>query len=673
MTVDRFPFGMRVLAVDDDPTCLKVLESLLHCCDYHVTTTNQAIRALELLRENKDKFDLVISDVHMPDMDGFKLLELVGLEMDLPVIMISAYGDTETVMKGITHGACDYLLKPVRIEELKNIWQHVIRRRKVEPKDHNNAGHGDDGEGGKGAVTTGVADLNGKLSRKRKDQNEEDDDEFEENGNDNEDSTSQKKPRVVWSMDLHRKFVAAVNQLGIDKAVPKRILDLMNVEKLTRENVASHLQKYRLYLKRISSVASQQANIAAALGGKEIPYLPMGAFDGLGDFHGLAGSGQLPRTPFASFQTGGMLGRLNSPTGLGLGGLSSSGMSQLSHAQNSSNSINELGKLRRATLQGNQHGNPLQGMPHSLELDQLQQVNSNSHQIELSSSLDASRAFSVVQPQVQRIGGFRDSGLSSGSCNNSFLNVPNNMLVQGNQQRTISGGLGNQSSNDTWQSAVPSTGYSATHLPIGAPFNLDDLSQGNLRDNISSIATHIEMNPFDVSPRSEITSALHDSPTVRDPQSQAGSVSVNRQVGSGDMDVNSKFSNFGSMGHGVRQNMNYAPKQKFDYHKQDFIQNPNNTLNPPLNSGLSNHAIMSSMGQTLGQNNGVGNRKMHMTFIGQSNGGAPFRMQQFEHEKSTTDSLMNLKEEYPFENAKLQGGFNPTNASSFDDLMSAMI
>ena len=53
---------------------------------FAVTTTSQAITALKMLRENRNKFDLVISDVHMPDIDGFKLLELVGLEMDLPVI-----------------------------------------------------------------------------------------------------------------------------------------------------------------------------------------------------------------------------------------------------------------------------------------------------------------------------------------------------------------------------------------------------------------------------------------------------------------------------------------------------------------------------------------------------------------------------------------------------------
>ncbi|KAI3787926.1 hypothetical protein L2E82_00442 [Cichorium intybus] len=68
------------------------------------------------------------------------------------------------------------------------------------------------------------------------------DEDVEENGHESHDPFAQKKPGVVCSIDLHRKFVTAVNQLGIEKAVPKRILDLMNVDGITRENVASHLQ-----------------------------------------------------------------------------------------------------------------------------------------------------------------------------------------------------------------------------------------------------------------------------------------------------------------------------------------------------------------------------------------------------------------------------------------------
>ncbi|TQE11157.1 hypothetical protein C1H46_003163 [Malus baccata] len=190
---DQFPIGMRVLAVDDDPICLKLLEALLRRCQYHVTTTSQAITALKLLRENKDKFDLVISDVHMPDMDGFKLLELVGLEMDLPVIMLSVNGDHKLVMKGITHGACDYLLKPVRIEQLKNIWQHVIRRKKVDSKDRNSGNQDKSagcGEGGVGSVGTGNSDQNAKLNKKRKDQNDGEDEDHDEDEYENDDPST---------------------------------------------------------------------------------------------------------------------------------------------------------------------------------------------------------------------------------------------------------------------------------------------------------------------------------------------------------------------------------------------------------------------------------------------------------------------------------------------------
>lgn len=123
-------------------------------------------------------------------------------------LVLSAYGDTELVMKGISHGACDYLLKPIRIEELRNIWQHVIRRKKFDPKDQKDIDKprlesGDPKE----FQEMCDPDQNEKNNRKRN-QIDDEDDERDENG--------QKKPRVVWSIELHRKFVAAVNQLGID-------------------------------------------------------------------------------------------------------------------------------------------------------------------------------------------------------------------------------------------------------------------------------------------------------------------------------------------------------------------------------------------------------------------------------------------------------------------------
>ncbi|OIW03207.1 hypothetical protein TanjilG_21839 [Lupinus angustifolius] len=65
-----------------------------------------------------------------------------------------------------------------------------------------------------------------------------------------------KRPRLVWTPQLHKRFVDAVAHLGIKSAVPKTIMQFMSVDGLTRENVASHLQKYRLYLKRMQGLSS---------------------------------------------------------------------------------------------------------------------------------------------------------------------------------------------------------------------------------------------------------------------------------------------------------------------------------------------------------------------------------------------------------------------------------
>ncbi|GAB4819223.1 hypothetical protein N2152v2_006269 [Parachlorella kessleri] len=238
------PAGLKVLVVDDDLMCLKVVSAMLQRCSYEVTTCSNGAEALAMLRERNedgaDQFDLVLSDVYMPDMDGFKLLEHIGLELDLPVIMMSSNGDTNVVLRGVTHGAVDFLIKPVRIEELRNVWQHVVRRRSMALARHTDEGGGSDD------------DSQQRHGTKRKES-----DSANNNHSVGQGGTEQngsKKPRVVWSVEMHQQFVNAVNTLGIDKAVPKRILDLMNVEGLTRENVASHLQKYRLYLKRVEGV-----------------------------------------------------------------------------------------------------------------------------------------------------------------------------------------------------------------------------------------------------------------------------------------------------------------------------------------------------------------------------------------------------------------------------------
>ncbi|XP_039810878.1 transcription factor PCL1-like [Panicum virgatum] len=70
-------------------------------------------------------------------------------------------------------------------------------------------------------------------------------------------NNSSKRPRLVWTPQLHKRFVDVVAHLGIKKAVPKTIMQLMNVEGLTRENVASHLQKYRLYVKRMQGLSNE--------------------------------------------------------------------------------------------------------------------------------------------------------------------------------------------------------------------------------------------------------------------------------------------------------------------------------------------------------------------------------------------------------------------------------
>ncbi|KAJ8437322.1 hypothetical protein Cgig2_015053 [Carnegiea gigantea] len=371
---EKFPVGMRVLVVDDDPTCLRLMEALLHKCQYHVTTTSQGKEALKMLKKNKNMFDIVITDVCMPGIDGFKLLQIMALEMDLPVIMLSAYGETKLVMTGIKYGACDYLLKPVRIQELQNIWQHVVRRNKSimlrRPASSPN-------DGSKRAIASTSRDAirDGKPDETSAEDQENGGDynkvhdghDTDENANDDEseqEQATQKKPRLFWSHELHQKFIDAVTHLGLDKAFPKKILDLMNVEGLTREQVASHLQKYRIYLRKMNSSSSQPANRIGSLGSEDMHLRSLGG--GYGVFRTLGGSANfLGATSFSclSHPQGGMLGRFNANSGLSMRAIASSPMFQRPQHLNTTSTLTTLGQINPTDLHTNANSHFFQGVP----------------------------------------------------------------------------------------------------------------------------------------------------------------------------------------------------------------------------------------------------------------------------------------------------------------------
>jgi YesN/AraC family two-component response regulator len=121
---------------------------------------------------------------------------------------MSGDGETDVVMKGITHGACDYLLKPVRLEELRNIWQHVVRKR-VTPRDTPKEELSGEWDESAKPLESDPTEYEQTSSRKRKEKMEDDYQVVE-------DMNNLKKARVVWSVELHQQFVNAVHQLGVD-------------------------------------------------------------------------------------------------------------------------------------------------------------------------------------------------------------------------------------------------------------------------------------------------------------------------------------------------------------------------------------------------------------------------------------------------------------------------
>ncbi|KAL0737906.1 hypothetical protein Bca4012_014116 [Brassica carinata] len=191
MFSDNFPKGLRVLLFDEDRQYLHILEKHLQEFDYEVTSQDDS---------------------------------------------------RESVTKWMRNGACDYLIKPIRPEDLRLIFKYLVK--KMEPRSVTVAEEAEDKAAAEKSSSVGDSTIRSPNRRKRNMLQTD-----EEDRDHNRDSAT-KKRRVVWDDYLNGKFLEAVHFLGKNDAVPKKILERMNVSSLTRENVASHLQKFRMGQKK---------------------------------------------------------------------------------------------------------------------------------------------------------------------------------------------------------------------------------------------------------------------------------------------------------------------------------------------------------------------------------------------------------------------------------------
>ncbi|KAK7349373.1 hypothetical protein VNO77_06693 [Canavalia gladiata] len=125
---------LRVLLVEADHSTRQIIAALLQKCSYTVIAVPDGLKAWETLKTKAPDLDLILTEVELPAISGYALLSLI-MEHDIckniPVIMMSSHDSVGMVLKCMLKGAADFLIKPIRRNELRNLWQHVWRRHAI--------------------------------------------------------------------------------------------------------------------------------------------------------------------------------------------------------------------------------------------------------------------------------------------------------------------------------------------------------------------------------------------------------------------------------------------------------------------------------------------------------------------------------------------------------------
>ncbi|GAB2234427.1 hypothetical protein Drorol1_Dr00003679 [Drosera rotundifolia] len=242
---DRLPF--RILLLDDgnESSTLDSLFKMCIGCGYIVEKC-QNVKDLLNMVEQWDEHHLVMMDMDLSQTDRLQVVRDVS-EKKKSVVLGTSFGtapmlndlisyakincflfegmtadSSRTMFQNVVDsGGCNCLRKPVTLKTVETLWKYgEYSRRKYGKR---NVSSEEDNKKESGGTGHGSAKGSGEIINK-------------------DAPVIKKKQRVVWTQELHQKFIQAVEQFGIREAVPKKILEEMNVSYLRREHVASHLQ-----------------------------------------------------------------------------------------------------------------------------------------------------------------------------------------------------------------------------------------------------------------------------------------------------------------------------------------------------------------------------------------------------------------------------------------------
>ncbi|CAN7037414.1 hypothetical protein IGI04_004470 [Brassica rapa subsp. trilocularis] len=274
---------INIMVVDDDPVSREIVSRMLERSKYRdpsmeitVIAVRDAREALSTLKIQRNNIDLIVTDYYMPGMNGLQLKQQITRQFgNFPVIVMSS--DTNKEQESLACGSVCFLPKPIKPTDLPKIYQVAFtykrKGKSISRTEHN---HMDTNVSIPQQIQLLPEQANVSKTKKNKEFSSKSDSRSVNSFNGSCDSTDgsrknrkrksngdfgdddeslpqpSKKSKLSWSDYLHDLFLQAIHHIGLDKAVPKKILEFMDVSYLTRENVASHLQKYRNFLRKVA-------------------------------------------------------------------------------------------------------------------------------------------------------------------------------------------------------------------------------------------------------------------------------------------------------------------------------------------------------------------------------------------------------------------------------------